>query len=33
VPIDQLYRFEQFPDAFDRMAKNRHFGKIVLSLA
>ncbi len=32
MPIDQVFRFEQYADAFERMAKNQHFGKIILSL-
>ena len=32
MPIDAVYPFEQFNDAFDKMKKNQHFGKIVLTL-
>jgi NADPH2:quinone reductase len=32
LPIDSIYPFEQFNDAFDKMKANQHFGKIVLSL-
>jgi NADPH2:quinone reductase len=33
MPIDKVYRFEEASQAFDRMAKNEHFGKIVLAIA
>lgn len=32
LPIDSIYPFEQFSDAFEKMKANQHFGKIVLSL-
>jgi hypothetical protein len=32
VPVDKVYRFEAASEAFERMAKNQHFGKIVSSL-
>ncbi|MCL6247910.1 zinc-binding dehydrogenase [Acinetobacter sp. ANC 4945] len=32
LPIDSIFPFEQFNDAFDKMKANQHFGKIVLSL-
>ncbi|AXY60118.1 quinone oxidoreductase family protein [Acinetobacter sp. WCHAc010052] len=32
IPIDAVYPFEQFNDAFSRMKENRHFGKIILKL-
>lgn len=31
MPIDNVYPFEQFKEALERMNKNQHFGKIVLS--
>ena len=31
MPIDSVYRFEEASEAFERMAQNKHFGKIVLS--
>lgn len=33
LPVDHVYGFEDFGAAFDRMARNEHFGKIVLSRA
>ncbi len=33
MPIDRVYRFEEASEAFERMARNEHFGKIVLSIA
>lgn len=30
MPIDKVYQFEAAPEAFERMAQNEHFGKIVL---
>ena len=33
MPIDKVYRFEQAAEAFERMAQNKHFGKIVLASA
>ncbi len=33
LPIDRVYPLDQAPEAFVRMARNEHFGKIVLSLA
>lgn len=32
MPVDEVYPFHDFAAAFERMAQNRHFGKIVLSL-
>lgn len=32
MPVDQVYAFDDFSQAFERMAHNRHFGKLVLSL-
>ncbi len=32
MPIDTIYRFEEASRALERMAKNKHFGKIVLSI-
>lgn len=32
MPVDHVFRFQEFPAAFERMAQNRHFGKIVLAL-
>lgn len=32
MPIDKTYPFEAFADAFERMARNQHFGKIVLTM-
>lgn len=32
MPVDRVYRFEQYAEAFTHMAGNRHFGKIVLAL-
>ena len=31
LPIDKVYRFEEVAEAFERMARNQHFGKIVLA--
>jgi len=33
MPIDKVYRFEQAAEALERMARNQHFGKIVLTNA
>ena len=33
MPIDKVYRFEQVAEAFERMARNQHFGKIILTNA
>jgi NADPH2:quinone reductase len=33
LPIDKVYRFEQAAEAFERMARNKHFGKIILANA
>jgi NADPH2:quinone reductase len=33
LPIDKVYRFEQAAEAFERMARNQHFGKIILANA
>jgi NADPH2:quinone reductase len=33
LPIDKTYRLENATDAFERMARNEHFGKIVLTNA
>jgi len=30
MPIDKTYRFEEASEAFERMARNQHFGKIIL---
>jgi NADPH:quinone reductase-like Zn-dependent oxidoreductase len=30
LPIDKIYRIEEAAEAFERMERNRHFGKIVL---
>jgi len=30
LPVDKIYPFEQAMEAFDRMTKNEHFGKIIL---
>lgn len=32
MPVDKVYRFDDFASAFERMSKNEHFGKIVLSI-
>lgn len=32
IPIDAVYPFEKFNEAFDKMEKNQHFGKIILKL-
>ncbi len=32
MPIDHVCRFDRAADAFERMERNRHFGKIVLAL-
>lgn len=31
IPVDQVYRFDQVHEAFERMSRNEHFGKLVLS--
>jgi NADPH2:quinone reductase len=31
LPIDKIYRFEEAAEAFERMARNQHFGKIILT--
>lgn len=31
MPVDSIYPLEDFASAFERMARNEHFGKIVLS--
>lgn len=31
MPVDRVYRFEQVREAFEHLAANRHFGKVVLS--
>jgi NADPH2:quinone reductase len=31
MPVDRVYRFDEVRAAFDHMAANRHFGKIVLA--
>ena len=33
MPIDKTYRFEEASEAFERMARNQHFGKIILANA
>ncbi len=33
MPIDGVYRLEDVSEAFERMERNEHFGKIILSLA
>ena len=33
LPIDRVYRPDQFAEAFERMKRNEHFGKIVLAEA
>ena len=33
LPIDKTYRFEEASEAFQRMARNQHFGKIILANA
>jgi NADPH2:quinone reductase len=33
LPIDRIYAFDQIGDAFSRMRRNEHFGKIVVSLS
>jgi len=33
LPIDKIYRFEEASEAFERMARNQHFGKIILANA
>ena len=33
LPVDKVYRLEQATEAFERMARNEHFGKIVLANA
>jgi NADPH2:quinone reductase len=33
LPIDKIDRFEEASEAFERMAQNKHFGKIVLANA
>lgn len=30
MPVDRVYRFSQVREAFDHLAANRHFGKVVL---
>lgn len=32
MPIDKVYKFEEYSQAFERMEKNLSFGKIILSL-
>lgn len=32
LPIDAVYPFDQFNNAFEKMKENKHFGKIILSL-
>ncbi len=32
MPVDQVFAFADFRKAFERMAQNRHFGKIVLAM-
>ena len=31
MPVDRVYRFDQVTEAFERLAANQHFGKIVLT--
>ncbi len=31
MPVDRVHRFEQVREAFDHLAANRHFGKVVLA--
>jgi NADPH:quinone reductase-like Zn-dependent oxidoreductase len=33
LPIDKVYRFEDASEAVERMARNQHFGKIILANA
>jgi NADPH2:quinone reductase len=33
LPVDKVYRLQEAPEAFERMARNEHFGKIVLAHA
>lgn len=33
IPVDKVYPFEQVNEAFARMARNEHFGKLVLNNA
>jgi NADPH:quinone reductase-like Zn-dependent oxidoreductase len=33
LPVDKICRLEDASEAFERMARNQHFGKIVLANA
>ena len=32
LPIDQVFAFDRLADAFARMKRNEHFGKIVVTM-